>query len=69
MTDIARRNKMYGVNSVKQRSITKKMAIFIGSSNVALSLVKNVEFRELIHQLDPGYQVPGRFKIGKDLLF
>ena len=43
------------------------MAIFIGSSNVALSLVENVEFQELIHELDPRYQVPGRFKIGKDL--
>ena len=59
---------MYEVHSVKQRSITKKMAIFIGSSNVALSLVENVEFRELIYELDLRYQVPSRFKIGKDLV-
>ena len=43
------------------------MAIFVGSSNVALSLVENMEFWELIHELDLRYQVPGRFKIGKDL--
>ena len=67
LTDIARQKKMYEVHSVKQRSITKKMAIFVGSSNVALSLVENMEFRELICELDPRYQVPGRFKIGKDL--
>ena len=67
LTDIARQKKMYEVHSVKQRSITKRMAIFVGSSNVALSLVENVEFQELIHELDPRYQVPGRFKIGKDL--
>ena len=43
------------------------MAIFVGSSNVVLSLVENMEFWELIHELDLRYQVPGRFKIGKDL--
>ena len=67
LTDIAKQKKMYEIQSAKQRSITKKLAIFVGASNVALSLVENVEFLELIHELDPRYHVPGRFKIGKEL--
>ena len=60
-------SKKYGDDSAKQKAITHKLAIFIGGSNVAISLVENAEFRELITELNPCYQTPGRFKIGKEI--
>ena len=36
-----------------------KLAIFVGSSNVANSIVENIEFRDLLSTLDPN-PVPGK---------
>ena len=35
-----------------------RVATFTDANNVALSLVDNCEFRELIEELDPRYTVP-----------
>ena len=64
---IANQKKPYDPQSTKQKSITKKLAVFVGASNVPISLVENVEFQELLCDLDPRYQMPGRFKITKEL--
>ena len=64
---IANQKMPYDPQSTKQKSITKKLAIFVGTSNVPISLVENVEFQELLCKLDSRYQTPGRFKIAKEL--
>ena len=57
----------YDPYSSKQKCLTRKLALFIGTSNVPLNLVENVEFKELLQGLDARYQVPGRNKVGKEL--
>ena len=37
----------YDKSSRKYKAITKKLAVFIGTSNIPTSLVDNLEFREL----------------------
>ena len=64
---IANQKKPYDPQSTKQKCITKKLVVFVGASNVPISLVENVEFQELLCELDPQYQMPGRFKIAKEL--
>jgi len=58
---------MYGKDNKQYKAITRKLAIFVGSSNVANSLVENLEFKDLLHTLDPRYPVPGRASIHKEL--
>jgi len=53
-------NRSYNKESDRYKLITKKLAIFIGSTNVAIGLVENPKLRSLIETLDPRYQVPGR---------
>lgn len=43
------------------------MAIFVGATNVALSLVDSPEFRDLLKELDKHYAIPGRKKLGKEI--
>ena len=43
------------------------MAIFIGSTNVPISLVENMEFQSLLEAIDPRYPVPGRTLIAKEI--
>ena len=59
--------RSYNKESDRYKVITKKLAIFIGSTNVAIGLVENPELRSLIETLDPRYQVPGRALMGKRL--
>ena len=60
-------NKPYESNSGKHQAITLCLATFIGTNNVALSLVDNSEFWELTEELDPRYTVPHRKKIGNEI--
>ena len=57
----------YTKDSTKYKQLTKKLAVFVGCSNVATLLVENQEFRELLHELDPCYIVPGRAAIRAEL--
>lgn len=57
----------YLKESAKQKRITEKLAIFIGSANVATTLVEDQEFREFLHEMDPRYVVPGRTAIRTEL--
>ena len=47
--------------------MTKKLAVFIGATNVPLNLVEKAEFRNLLTELDCRYPVPGRAKISKEI--
>lgn len=57
----------YDKKSERYLTITKHVAIFIGSSNVPNSIVENAEFKSLIEVLDSRYPLPGRTLIGKEL--
>ena len=41
--------------------------MFIGTTNVATSLVDNTEFREMLFELDRKYEPPGRKKIQREI--
>ena len=49
------------------KEISRKLAIFIGSTNTPTSIVENLEFKDLLHTMDSSYPVPGRVAIGKEL--
>ena len=59
--------------SLKVRSVyskdseRKKLAIFIGSSNVSNNVVENLEFRDFVNMLDRRYEMPGRGTISKEI--
>ena len=57
----------YEKSSRRQTEITKKLAIFVGSSNVAYSIVENLEFRDLLATLDNRYSTPSRTLIVKEV--
>ena len=54
----------YTKDSTKYKQLTKKLAVFVGCSNVA---TLHQEFHELLHELDPRYIVPGRAAIRTEL--
>ena len=57
----------YKKESTRYTTLTQKLAVFIGASNVAFSLVENEEFRDLLHELDPRYKVPNRKAICQEI--
>ena len=57
----------YTKNSHQYKAITRKLAIFVGSSNVANRIVENLEFVDLLKTMDPRYPVPGRTALSKEL--
>ncbi len=59
--------KKYDKESERYRFITRKLALFVGGTNVANSIVDNAIFRSLLEGLDSRYQVPGRTLIGKEI--
>ena len=58
---------MYDVKSEKYKKITKKLAIFIGSTSVPYSIVESQEFKDLVDELDMSYKVPSRSALSKQL--
>lgn len=46
---------LYSKDSDRYNQLTQKLAIFIGSTNVAISLVENDEFKKLTDPSDPEY--------------
>ena len=59
--------KKYSKENEKYRKITRKLAIFIGTSNVANSIVESLEFCEFVSELDQQYPVPGRAAISSEM--
>ena len=58
---------LYSKDSHQYKAVTRKLAIFVGSSNVANTIVENYEFVDLLEALDPRYPVPGRTALSKEL--
>ena len=56
---------LYSNDSHQYKAVTQKLAIYVGSSNVAI--VENFEFMDLLETLDPRYPVPGRTALFKEL--
>ena len=61
------RHTVYPKDSNQYKAITRKLAIFVGSSSVANSIVENLEFVDLLNTINPRYSVPGRAAIHKEL--
>ena len=57
----------YDKGSDRYKAITKRVAIFIGATNMPNSLVENPEFKALLSACDPRYHVPGRGAISKEI--
>lgn len=58
---------LYPENSRRQLAITRKLALFIGATNVPLSLVDCPEFRDLLKEMDKHYRIPYRKKLGQQI--
>ena len=56
----------FDTKSARCQQITRKLAIFVGSTNVPNSLVENTEFKSLMETLEPQYPMPSRTLIGKE---
>lgn len=59
--------RKYDRGNRRYQSITQKLAVFVGSTNVPNSIVESAEFRSLLEELDPRYLVPGRTLISKEI--
>ena len=57
----------YGKNSDRYHFLYKKLALFIGCTNLPIRLVENDKLRGLIAVLDPRYEVPSRTLANKHL--
>lgn len=58
---------VYDKSSDRYRFLSKKLALFIGCTNLPIRLVENDKLRGLIAALDPRYEVPGRTLANKHL--
>ena len=67
MSEAFQGKREYDRNSERYKNITKRLAVFVGSSNTPNSIVENVEFQQLIKSLDPRYPLPSRALLGKEL--
>ena len=57
----------YDRGSDRYKIITKKLAVFVGATNMPNSIVENPEFRALLKACDPRYPLPGRAAVGKEI--
>ena len=57
----------YPKDSKKQLAITKKLAVFVGATNVPLSVVDGSEFRDFLTEMNEQYDIPGRKKVAKEI--
>ena len=61
------RPSYYSKESNRHADITKKLAVFIGSTNAPLSLVDCEEFSDLLSEMDRKYDIPHRWKLGQEI--
>ena len=67
LPEVAARQKPYDKDSLRNKSITTKLAVFVGATNIPLSIVECQEFRDLMQEMDKRYTVPQRKKIGNEV--
>lgn len=56
---------MYKKDSDQHKLLTRKLAVFVGSSNITNRIVESLDFWDLLHCLDHRCQVPGRAAVKK----
>ena len=59
--------KKYERGSERYQKITRKLAMYVASNNVAISVVENEDFMSLIGALDSRYGLPGRTALNKEI--
>ena len=57
----------YDKSSARYCDICRKLAIFVGTTNVPCSIVQNLEFQYLLSTLDHRFHVPSRAQMTKEL--
>ena len=60
-------HQKYDNKSQRYQLITRKLAVYVGSTSAPISLVENEEFRSFMITLDPRYPVPSRTLIGREI--
>ena len=53
LAQVLHKRTAYEKDSNRYKQVTRQLAMFIGVTNVANSIVENPEFRELLQELDP----------------
>lgn len=59
--------RKYEKGSERYQFITRRLAFFVGSTNVANRIVEDAAFQSLLETLDAKYSIPGRAAIGKEI--
>uniref|UniRef100_A0A1X7VJY0 BED-type domain-containing protein n=1 Tax=Amphimedon queenslandica TaxID=400682 RepID=A0A1X7VJY0_AMPQE len=67
LSEFAVRQKPYDKESQRNKLITTKLAIFVGATNIPLSIVECQEFRDLMYEMDKRYSEPQQKKIGNEV--
>ena len=57
----------YDSKSHRCQLITRKLAVYVGSTRAPLSLIENKEFLSLVITLDPQYPVTSRTLSGREI--
>ena len=58
----------YSNESIKYKIIKRNLVVFVGITNVANILVKFPEFKDLLKEIEPCYDIPGRGVVQKEVL-
>jgi hypothetical protein len=66
--DLLQPIEKYSKESSKHKKISRKLAVFVGSSNVAYHIMECQELKDLLFEVDTRYCVPGRSVIYKELV-
>lgn len=53
LAQVLHKRIVYEKDSNRYKQVTRRLAMFVGATNIANSIVENPEFRELLHELDP----------------
>ena len=67
IAQVLHKRTMYEKDSERYKKITRRLAVFVGSTNVANTIVDTPEFRELLLELDPRYLAPGRAAVSQEV--
>lgn len=56
------------LSMTKQKTIDEQLGVMISKEFQPFSLVENVEFKQFVHLLNPGYKLPSRKTVSKSIL-
>ena len=67
IAEVLHRRTMYERDSDRYKKVTRRLAVFVGATNVANTIVDTPEFKELLLELDPRYPTPGRAAVSREI--